>query len=200
MRIRLISVLLTFGIILSSIGFADLTVKLSNHDSMMPIFYQTFGTLATRNDFYVEVLAGPVGSTLIPATIAGTTETVIKLDQPGYFDGGIGVIPQYDGLHDNGPVDLQVRAWTGAPTYDQSVSTGMSLRWSQFTGSWDPNSGLPPSGPTLNMTASFVVGMPIPEPSVTALGIIGSLALWLVTNRSAEGGKYSSSRSRNYDW
>ena len=153
-------------------AYADATVHLSSYDSHMPVLFQNSETLAAGPDFYVEVLGGPVGGYLAPLEPIGASTPIIKLNDPGYFDAGIGVIP---GVRDGGVADFQVRAWYGSPDYDHAAAgVGLSIRWTQIVGGWDPTSGVAPTGPTLQMGSPVWVGFPIPEPSVMGLAILGA--------------------------
>ena len=159
--------------------WADATIKLSNYEAQMPVFFQKSGTLATVQDgIYVEVWGGPVGGVLFPIAIIGSTNTAFQLNKDGYFDAGVGIIP---GLTDNAQADVQVRAWSQKDSWNKGNSLGKSMPFPQETGSWDPKSGAAPSGPPLQMRNSVIVAMPIPEPSAIALGLLGGTAL--ITNR-----------------
>jgi hypothetical protein len=161
---------------LTTQAYADATVRLNNYDSLMPVYYQRVGNLASGDDFYIEVWGGPVGSgwtTMLPIIPVGATTPTIKLKEPGYFDAGIGVIRF---VFENGPVTLGVRGWYGYPTYQQAASAGLSgqsLEWGQLAGSWDPQSGLTPTGPLLEMISPLEIGYPLPEPSSLMLAILG---------------------------
>jgi hypothetical protein len=132
--------------------YGDATVKLSNLESKLPLDFANVKAVAAGDDFYVQVLAGPIGGVLIPVAIAGTTNTVFKLGKNGYFDAGIGVIP---GVSDNGYADFQIRAWRGMASYELAIlvglRTGLSPRWHQKVGSWDSRTDVRAAGTALEM-------------------------------------------------
>jgi hypothetical protein len=160
----------------TSLAFADATVQLNNYSALMPVYYQSVGNLASGGDFYIEVWGGPAGAAwagMVPIIPVGATTPIIRLKEPGFFDAGIGVIRF---VFENGPVTLGVRGWYGSPTFEQAAAlsnVGQSPVWSQMSGSWDPTSGLAPTGPSLEMRWPLEIGFPIPEPSTMALAILG---------------------------
>jgi hypothetical protein len=157
--------------------FADATVKLSNLESKLPLDFANAKAVAVGNDFYVQVLAGPVGGPFTPVPIAGTTTNVFKLDKHGFFDAGIGVIP---GVWENGYADFRIRVWRGMPTYDLAnvvgLITGVSPAWRQKVGSWDPKTASPATatGPVLEMKAPVYSGYLEPVPPLSTVGIFDS--------------------------
>jgi hypothetical protein len=160
--------------VLPQMAYAEATVKLSNYDSLMPVYYREVGKLAYGEDFYIEVFGGPPGSTGFLITPVGATSPIIKLKEPGFFDAGIGIIPE---AFDNGDVNLRVRGWYGSPSYEQAASAGLAGQtffWSQIAGSWNPGSGLTPTGPSLEMPWPLEIGFAIPEPSTVALIVLGA--------------------------
>lgn len=167
-------------LIVSCIGIArcsaDATVQLNNKGSDTPI-YIINGVLAS-GDVYVEILTQSVpGGTWSPIQVAGTSTSVLTLSQPGYFDAGVGVIP---GAQDGATVTLEVRAWTGSMEYESAVNRAETLSWNQTSGSWNPNSGLPATGPALQMPNSLILS--VPETNSIALGLLGG-ATMLATNK-----------------
>jgi len=98
---------------------------------------------------YVQLLCGPDANNLQPVVVAGTTQSVLPLAAPGYFDAGVGVIAGVE------PMDmaiLQLRAWRYADSYDKAVDKG-SVQWSQIIGYWNDlaEPPTPPTGPALNI-------------------------------------------------
>lgn len=150
--------------------WAAATVTLNNYDSNMPIFYQTTGSLAPLEGTFVE-LVGTSGA-VIPT---GGGSSIISMAEPGFFDGGFGVVP---GVTDGSSAALTLRAWRGAATYDAASEKG-EVTWTQNTGAWDPAAVPPaaPSGPALAVPSSVLIA--VPEPSTIALGILGGAALLL---------------------
>ena len=169
-------VLLTTGLILvfSIHSRADSTVRLNNRDANQPIYDNNLQTPAFGPEYYVEVLAGPVGGVLSPITLAGSTETHFPFTEPGYFDAGVGIIP---GVMDGGPADFMIRAWKKSADF---VADGLSAKWTQLTGSWNPVSGSPDaaSTPVLKIPSITVINVPVPEPATIALGLLGLTLLW----------------------
>lgn len=168
--------------------YADATIRLNNYDSQMPIYFQQYGNLVQNGQMgldtvvYVEVLAAIPGDRWEPVLMAGTTTSVFELKEPGYFDAGVGVIP---GASANSLVNLQVYCW-----FEKSgVKTGEtpSEGWVERAGSWDPNSGLPATGPILDIPNSIIISpVPTPEPSTTILSVLGSLGMVLCAKRKSK--------------
>ena len=123
-------------------------VYMENYTANVPIFLM-WSPDSKAPGLYYEVLAGPVGMVLTPLAPNGATNSVLTSEQtdsePGYFDGGFGVIPD---IPDNGSADFIVRAWVGLPgsTYETAQVKGESARWTQTVGVWDPEA-LPPFPP-----------------------------------------------------
>jgi hypothetical protein len=161
-------------VVLASRVYGDATVRLNNYDSLMPVYWQEVGKLAYGKDFYIQVLGTAVGGVPTPITPVGATTSIIKLVEPGYFDSGIGVVP---GVSDNQPATFAVRGWYGAPTFEEAsfwFNSGQTYVWDQLAGSWDPNSGLAPSGPLLAMPWPLEIGFAIPEPTTLTLAFLGA--------------------------
>ena len=163
--------------ILAPLAYADATVRLSNIDSLMPVYWREAGSLAFGNDFYIEVWGGAVGSgwnAMLPITPVGSATPVIKLTEPGFFNAGIGAIPF---VFENGPISLGVRGWYGSPSFEEAAmlaNAGETIEWIQLAGSWDPNSGLAPTGPSLAMPWPLEIGFAIPEPTTLTLAFLGA--------------------------
>jgi len=164
-------------------GFCGLeaTVRLNNSDAQKPIYWWhgDILELASGPDFYVEIWGAGAGGFRSRIAAVGTGQTVFQLNQSGYFDGGVGVIP---GAVAGATIDLQIRAWKGALSYEQSRFTerGLSDLWTQVSGAWDPTWGIAATGPVLMVPSNVRIGEAIPEPSTLTLGIIGGMGL--VTN------------------
>lgn len=138
----------------SALG-ASSTVTLNNYDALQPIFYLTSGTLAPVGT-YVELLGGPIGGPLAPVASSSNGAGEFRIDNPGYFDAGIGVIP---GVTANGLAEFQLRAWTSADSYADATYRGQTTIWQQLTGSWDSNAAppQPPSGPPAQIPSAIVI-------------------------------------------
>lgn len=156
MKTFLLIGLLFCGVSLIPDAFAQATVKLNNLDRKIPITISNNTSIVIGDDYFVEVLAGPVGGTLLPISIVGTNRTKIKLNKNGYFDGNIGVIPVVD---PNESADFQIRIWRGLPTYEMAwrfgLLTGYSEKWTQKTGSLDMASSKNPTGPVLQISTNI---------------------------------------------
>jgi len=141
------------------ICYGEATIKLSNLDLKLPIDFNSPAAVSAGNDFYVEILAGPIGGYLAPIPAYGTTNTVYKLDPNGLFDAGIGVVP---GVIDNGYGEFRIRVWRHKPTYDVARSTGiitgLSYKWIQSVGSWDLKVSPTPSAPALQIKKIYYSG------------------------------------------
>lgn len=106
------------------------------------------------------------------------TSSIPPLTEDGYFFGGMGIVP---GVPDNAVVEITLRAWMDAPTWEAAGWRG-EVTWHQLTGSWNPEAfpPSPPTGPDLtNPALTFI----IPEPSTIALGLMGGSAMLLVKKR-----------------
>jgi len=147
---------------------------LSNLESKLPLDFANAKAVAKGNDFYVQVLASPIGGVVTPVAIAGTTNTIFKLGKDGFFDAGIGVVL---GVPDNGYADFQIRVWRGMPTYELAavlgLRTGISPRWQQKVGSWDPKTAATATatGPALEMRLPSYYGYLEPVPPLATVGI-----------------------------
>lgn len=152
----------------------DATIDLSNYESLMPIYFLQQGVLATGENIYIEVFARGPGGPWSPVSPIGTSDPIIHLKEPGYFDAGVGIIPL---ASDNSPVDIYVQAWVGPGPIEGAAFFGATASWDQASGSWNPASGLSPTGPSLQMSESLLITT-IPEPSVLTLCISGALGLF----------------------
>lgn len=152
-----------------SFAATQATVALNNYAGGV-INYKATPTsteVALPADAWVEVMGGGTGGAM---TSLGTFHP----SEPGYFDNGVVLVP---GATAGTPASFEVRAWTGAATYD-AAAVKNSVSFSSATGSWDDAATPPPvkQGPDLAMP-TFTVGAAIPEPSTIALGILGAAAL-----------------------
>ena len=140
-------------------GYAGATIFLSNYESTIPIFLIWSQDSQTTNLFF-QVLGGPVGGPLIPLNPINSTNTVFNRhtdkSAPGYFDGGIGIVP---GVAGGAEAEFFVRAWIGLPgsTFEDATIKGETAHWIQTTGSGDPlaEPPLPLTGPPLNVPATI---------------------------------------------
>lgn len=86
----------------------------------------------------------------------------------GYFNGG-----QVTAGDAGATVQAQVRAWTGAASYDAATVRGESALFDQVLG----GGGTPPAAP--GAMANFQSFSLVPEPSTIFLGLLGAGALFL---------------------
>lgn len=155
-------------------GFAanQATVALNNYGAAAGVInYQATEGGATTllpADAWIEVLGGAPGA----LTSLGAA---FHPSEPGYFDSGVVLVP---GAAAGQTGSFEVRAWTGAATYDAATLRG-STSFSSAVGTWDDAASPPPLklGPDLAMPSFTVSGAVIPEPSTIALGMLGAAAL-----------------------
>ncbi len=146
-------------------NWAVATIRLNNTDMdfrIVPFDYQI-----DPNRIYAELLSSINGSGWQPVHVAGGTESVFKVSENGYFDAGVGVIPN---APDDAQVAFELRAWFGGNSFENAIAWNQET-WTQIAGSWDPGSGLPATGPVLLIPYTLVIG--VPEPSTLALTIVG---------------------------
>ena len=151
------------------------TVALNNFDSDKPVFAIGGAPVPVNQDYFVQLLGGPVGGTLGAVVPTGGGTGVLSFtDFAGYFDGGVGIVP---GAAANGQASFELRAWKGAAGYDAANERG-SVTWNQAVGSWDNTAQPPPppSGAVLDIPSNLQIAI-IPEPSTIALGLLGAAAL-----------------------
>ena len=119
-----------------------------------PIYYGSTNTLAPAGDTYIEILGGPVGSTLAPVKTM-SPKVLFVLDTPGTFDKGAGIV---SGVAPGQMAEFQIRAWRGASNFDRATEKAISPHWHQTTTMWDENAE-PPMLPD-------AVPMQIPAPLI----------------------------------
>lgn len=131
-------------------------VALNNVEPDQPIFFMMPGNLAPIG-VQVDLLGGPLGGVLTPVYMLGPHRTLFSVDQyPGYFDAGTGAVP---GALGNETVQLQMRAWLGADTYEAAILRWESPVWEQTTGTWDSTlvPPQPPLAPSLTIPAPAII-------------------------------------------
>jgi len=156
--------------------FAIETVNMSNIASQMPIYYDIYGNTTANTPVYAEIMSNIGGGAAWVEVVSVTTgSSVMTVDESGYFNGGIGIVPTST---DISLVSFYVRAWSGTPTYVSSIElgkNGLSAIWQQNTGYWDQSPGSTPPGATLEMSSPVLVKIqPMPEPSTIALVALAS--------------------------
>jgi len=155
---------------------ASATIGMSNIASQMAIYYDTYGNTTANIPVYAEIMSNiGDGASWEPVVSASTGTSIMTVNESGYFDGGVGTVPWGT---DGASVSFYVRAWSGTPTYNSSIElgkNGVSSIWQQNTGFWDKNSGVEPTGPTLEMSSHVLVQVqPMPEPSTISLLVLAT--------------------------
>jgi hypothetical protein len=113
-------------------------VAVNNYDSKKTI-NNADGSLAAIADTFVQVWGGPIGEPL-KLLASSTGVRTFKLTEPGYFDLGIGIVPD---VTPSGPAQFQVRAWRGGTNYETAIRRGVSLVFTQATGGVLPPPSIP---------------------------------------------------------
>ncbi len=147
------------------------TVLLNNFDSDNAVLYTLYhfgppGLLAPSN-MSVELFGGPSAAQMQPVTIAGSTTSIIPMSTvPGFFDGGVGVVP---GVTPGATATFQLWGFVGPVPPPGQIGISQSATWTQATGIWDDKATppQPPTGPPLQVPAGFTIF--VPEPSATIL-------------------------------
>jgi len=171
---KLLAVLAVLAVVsVSSKAFAaDGTINLTNYDSNNPIFFNNTSTRLPIAGSFAQMLGGPAGGTLV-VLANGTAVSTFTLAEPGFFDGGFGVVP---GVAESGSGSFKIRAWRTAATFDTATEKGESAVYSNAVGTNPSLPNLP--APAANTGApSFTVTGVVPEPSTVLLGLLGASAL-----------------------
>src|SRR5688572_15662730 len=125
---KLVAILVALALVhlSSNTSAADGTITLTNYDSNNPIFYNPNPwqspsvNLPVANSF-VQMLGGPVGGSMVALSRWGGNPSIFPLVEPGFYDGGFGVVP---GVAEGAQGQFQVRAWRNAATYDAASEKG----------------------------------------------------------------------------
>ncbi len=133
------------------------TVMLNNYDANQTIRQITPLTPAQGGDIWVELLGGPVGGVMTPVVDAAQGLTQFNLSDPGFFDGGCGLV---QGVQANEQAQFQLRVWRGAVSFEAATERGVSEVWSQVTGRWNADAlpPFPPQGPALKLPGPVFIG------------------------------------------
>ena len=136
-------------------------VGLNNYDANNLILFNSGSggaEPAPIDGTWVQVLGGPTSANL--AVVRSTDGlSVFGLADPGYFDGGFGMVTNVTG---GSRAYFQVRAWRGAATWadalaNPSAFTGQSDVFQTDTTAY-PGQPSPPYGPSLEMPAFTISG------------------------------------------
>jgi hypothetical protein len=176
---RKFALALILSVAIPNTCFGAAAVSLNNYDVNHPIYAWTYGTLA-GTDCYVQIFAGRDFNTEVPvmSTTDGTW-TFSLSDTPGFFDGGIGIIPGLPDFAQN--VVFTAYAWRGKLTADGWATSQdkCAVTWTQNVGASNPPNLPAPA------TFDFPEGMVfwLPEPAIWALGLIGTAMLLIFRRR-----------------
>jgi hypothetical protein len=136
------------------------------------LFY-ALGTVADPVDMNsaASITSAPTGLTLLPGSAAGFASSGASAGFPGYFDGGVAVIPGYV----SGPITFEV--WAFGPL-EQGRSGSFTMTGIAASAS------LPVSlfGDNGQPMPNFLVA-PVPEPTTLALAGLGGLASLVALRR-----------------
>ena len=159
-------------------------VALNNQEANQPIYYLTSPDLASGQEVWVELLAGPKGGAKAPVYKLENGAARFSLAQPGYFDAGLGFIPNATG---GAEVEFQLRVWMNAATYEDATEKGQSATWTQSAGSWDWLQELAPaSAPALKLPAPVVISRPPDVVATVALNNFDASQLVYYQNSSTQ--------------
>jgi hypothetical protein len=150
-------------------AYADVgAIQANNYGSSAGAITYNGALLPATSDTWVEILAAPAGGTLASVAVGNLTEA-------GYFDlSGVAL----NAVAANASANFEVRAWTGAATFDAATIKGQSAVFTQTVGSYN-NAATPPgpvTGPDLNVP-TFSIGVSVPEPTTIALAMLGAAGL-----------------------
>jgi hypothetical protein len=125
---------------------------------------------------------------------AGTTDVAafqqlgpaISLIRPGYFSAGSRTIPEpFPG---GANASFIVKGWSSQyASYEATLASGNPYAGAGFTAIWtmktgNPNASPPETGPAIGFSGFPGLALYIPEPSITALGLLG-FAGWFLVRR-----------------
>lgn len=159
-------------------------VALNNQEANQPIYYLTSPDLASGQEVWVELLAGPKGGAKAPVYKLENGGARFSLAQPGYFDAGLGFIPNATG---GAEVEFQLRVWMNAATYEDATEKGQSAAWTQSAGSWDwLHDPAPASAPALELPAPVVISRPPDVVATVALNNFDASQLVYYQNSSTQ--------------
>jgi hypothetical protein len=178
MKLALAILLLLEVVLAGPRAQAQGTIWLNNYDSGMGIYFAP-GVPASTSTF-VQILGGPTAGSMVPLAEAGSTITIISINNPqgaagSFFDGGFAYV---SGVPVHATGFFQVLVWVGAPTYAQALTTagaytGASAVFSEPTGTYPTPTGIPDPA-LLNIPAPIYL---TPEPSALALVGLGAIAI-----------------------
>lgn len=155
----------------------------ANGVSGNPVF-DVDGTTRLDSSFLGQIYAGAdaqslvaVGSAVQFGTVGGTPNAAAN----GFIIGNT-VSATSGSLFGGSAGVYQLRAWTGAATYEAATSTlgakiGSSTVQSVTFGGTPNGGGAPLTPPDVSLHGSFAVTTVVPEPATIALGIFGAAGL-----------------------
>jgi hypothetical protein len=158
----------------AELAAADGAVRLNNYDSNNPLFYNAVSTRLPTRDTFVQVLAGPLGTGFNDLRVLSNTtgQTIFTLQEPGFFDAGVAIVP---GVPENSIALFRVIFWRACTSFETALERGSTTIYSQPVGSLGepalsvmPAAAIAPSGEGC-----------IPEPSPLWLALLGgAVLLW----------------------
>jgi len=153
-------------------------VNLNNTEADKPMYCVTWDGIRVSDPLYVEFWASANGGIWEPVQAGlNPAETSWKLDENGYFNAGIGVIP---GIEPDSLVVFKVLLWTRADSARDAYYVTQCL-WTQATGTWitDSQPASTPDSVMLQIPYNVTIVLePEPEPSTMALGFLGAALLF----------------------
>lgn len=156
-----------------SVNFANDFVSLGVDSPGLPVYAADGTTALAGADYWVQLYGAAEGGSVAPV---GAAVNFLTGGFAGIFAGGTRAV---DGVAPGANALLEVRAWeaAGGATYEAALAagalTGVGNQFTVATG----GAGQPPSLPA-NMVGFQSFSL-VPEPSTTALGILGAVALLL---------------------
>jgi hypothetical protein len=170
-------------------AFGQGTVTFINDAASLITYREPCGSLVpVPSSFSVGLFYGAAGSSESALALAGLAQVG---PVPGRYDGGIISV---NGLAGGANATLQVRAWSGAPSYQAyqaafvtpGALTGRSAPWTQRLGGPAPTPPVPITQPLGGLTGFQVFSyclscppVPCPEPSMGMLVLLAGGIFWL---------------------
>jgi hypothetical protein len=152
-----------FGLVATSHAQGRVYFDNYNATPYYPIVYSGTDDPA-GSEAYAE-LGYALGTTTTGFTLIPSSTTEVNSATPGYFQGGIVLIPGYT----SGPVSFEILSWVGT-SYASATYTG-SINWTE------PSIAVSPArAGFFSHLPGDIVLTPTPEPTTLALAGLGGLA------------------------
>lgn len=124
---HIIPLLLFLG--LPSKALAQARILLNNYDSDCPIVDYSYGT----GDVFVEIDYECFDLRLFGTVqVEATGATTMKVNELGFFDGGVGIIPDLPTGKGMVGVDFRMKVWSGGEKFEWGSSTRTETSWYQW--------------------------------------------------------------------